>query len=77
MGGAGSQSVRGELNSGARSLRPRDHLIVRRQARPCSPYSSASSTTTLIRLILRGRKIGKRMFAPGCPPVDEIAADVA
>ena len=37
--------------------------------------NSAPADATLIRLILRGRKIGKRMFAPGCPTIEDIAAE--
>jgi site-specific DNA recombinase len=37
--------------------------------------NSAPADATLIRLILRGRKIGKRMFAPGSPPLEDIAAE--
>jgi site-specific DNA recombinase len=37
--------------------------------------SSAPADTTLIRLLLRGGKIGKRMFAPGSPPLEDIAAE--
>ena len=37
--------------------------------------SSAPADTTLIRLLVRGRKIGKRMFEPGCPPLEDIARE--
>jgi site-specific DNA recombinase len=35
--------------------------------------NSAPADTTLIRLLVRGRKIAKRMFEPNCPPLAEIA----
>jgi hypothetical protein len=35
--------------------------------------NSAPADATLIRLLVRGRKIGKRMFEPGCPPLEDIA----
>jgi site-specific DNA recombinase len=34
---------------------------------------SAPADTTLIRLLVRGQKIAKRMFEPNCPPLEEIA----
>jgi site-specific DNA recombinase len=37
--------------------------------------NSATADATLIRLILRGRKIGKRIFAPGSPSLEDIAAE--
>jgi hypothetical protein len=37
--------------------------------------SSAPADTTLIRLLVRGRRIGKRMFEPGCPPLEDIARE--
>jgi hypothetical protein len=37
--------------------------------------NSALPDTTLIRLLVRGRKIGKRMFEPGCPPLEDIARE--
>ena len=37
--------------------------------------SSDPADATLIQLIVRGRRIGKRMFAPNCPPVEDIAAE--
>jgi len=37
--------------------------------------NSAPADTTLIRLLVRGRKIGKRMFEPGCPPLEDIARE--
>ena len=37
--------------------------------------NSAPADTSLIRLLVRGRKIGKRMFEPGGPPLDQIAAE--
>ena len=35
--------------------------------------NSAPADTTLIRLLVRGQKIAKRMFEPNCPPLEEIA----
>jgi site-specific DNA recombinase len=37
--------------------------------------SSAPADTTLIRLLVRGRRIGKRMFEPGCAPLEDIARE--
>ena len=37
--------------------------------------NSAPADATLIRLIVRGRKISKRMFAASCPTLEEIAAE--
>jgi hypothetical protein len=37
--------------------------------------NSAPADPTLIRLLLRGSKIRKRMFAPGEPPLEDIAAE--
>jgi hypothetical protein len=37
--------------------------------------NSARTDTTLVRLLVRGRKIGKRMFEPGCPPLEDIARE--
>ena len=37
--------------------------------------NSAPTDPTLIRLLLRGSKIRKRMFAPGEPPLEDIAAE--
>jgi len=37
--------------------------------------NSAPPDTTLIRLLVRGRKIGKRMFEPGCPPLEDVARE--
>jgi site-specific DNA recombinase len=33
----------------------------------------AAADTTLIRLLVRGQKIAKRMFVPNCPPLETIA----
>jgi hypothetical protein len=35
--------------------------------------NSAPADTTLIRLLVRGRKIAKRMFESNCPPLEAIA----
>jgi len=35
--------------------------------------NSAPSDTTLIRLLVRGQKIAKRVFEPNCPPIEDIA----
>ena len=35
--------------------------------------NSAPADTTLIRLLVRGQKIAKRMFEPNCPPLEAIA----
>jgi len=35
--------------------------------------SSAPADTTLIRLLVRGQKIAKRVFEPNCPPIEDIA----
>jgi hypothetical protein len=35
--------------------------------------NSAPADTTLIRLLVRGQKIAKRMFEPNCPPIEDIA----
>jgi hypothetical protein len=40
-----------------------------------SPDRAVRADATLIRLLLRGRKIRKRMFAPGEPPLEDIAAE--
>jgi len=37
--------------------------------------NSAPADTTLIRIIVRGQKISKRMFAASCPPLEDIAAE--
>ena len=37
--------------------------------------NSAPADTSLIRLLVRGQKIGKRMFEPGCPPLEDIARE--
>jgi site-specific DNA recombinase len=37
--------------------------------------NSAAADTTLIRLLVRGRKIGKRLFEPNCPPLTRIARE--
>ena len=37
--------------------------------------NSTPADATLIRLLLRGSKIRKRMFAPGEPPFEDIAAE--
>src|SRR5271157_3746783 len=35
--------------------------------------NSAPADTTLIRLLVRGHKIAKRVFEPNCPPIEDIA----
>ena len=35
--------------------------------------NSAPADTTLIRLLVRGQKIAKRVFEPNCPPIEDIA----
>ena len=37
--------------------------------------NSAPADTILIRLLVRGRKIGKRMIEPDCPPLEDIARE--
>jgi hypothetical protein len=37
--------------------------------------NSAPADTSLIRLLVRGQKIGKRMFELGCPPLEDIARE--
>jgi hypothetical protein len=37
--------------------------------------NSAPADTTLIRPLVRGQKIGKRMFDLGCPPLEDIARE--
>ncbi len=35
--------------------------------------NSAPADATLIRLLVRGQKIAKRVFEPNCPPIEDIA----
>lgn len=37
--------------------------------------NSASADTTLIRLLVRGQKIAKRLFEPNCPPLEAVARE--
>ena len=37
--------------------------------------NSAPADTTLIRLLVRGQKIAKRVFEPNCPPIEDIARE--
>jgi site-specific DNA recombinase len=37
--------------------------------------NSAPADTTLVRLLVRGQKIAKRMFVPNCPPLEAIARE--
>jgi hypothetical protein len=39
------------------------------------PRGSAPADASLVRLILRARKIGSRLFKPGAPTLDEIARE--
>jgi site-specific DNA recombinase len=37
--------------------------------------NSAPADTTLIRLLVRGQKIAKRLFEPNCPPLEAVAQE--
>jgi site-specific DNA recombinase len=39
------------------------------------PRCSAPADASLVRLVLRARKIGSRLFKPGAPTLDEIARE--